>query len=138
MIEYRKRVDDDRNIARVVSRLIREVLAMKPEAQRKLLADLTSSRGKSHRRYARKSCFTAAEFSCRGRLFAGYITDIGPGGVFIEISGEFDGIGENDPVILVFPHPDSGVPVRLEGRIARVSRKGVGISFANLLEDLLR
>lgn len=138
MIEYRKPEDDDRNISRVVSRLIRVILAMSPGEQRQLLSDLDAASGASKRQYSRKSCFTAVQFSCRERLFPGYITDIGPGGVFIEISGEFHGINQGDRLILTFPHPDSGVDVRLEGRIARVHKTGVGVSFANLLEDLLR
>ncbi|NOY70152.1 MAG: PilZ domain-containing protein [Deltaproteobacteria bacterium] len=138
MIEYRKPEDDDRNISRVVSQLIRAILAMAPGEQRQLLSDLRAANGVSKRQYSRKNCFTAVQFSCKEKLFSGYITDIGPGGVFVEISGKFHGINRGDSMILTFPHPDSGVDVRLEGRIARVRKTGVGVSFANLLEDLLR
>ena len=64
----------------------------------------------------------------------GFINDISAGGVFIETRMPFR---NNEPISLNFVLPDDPErQIKIIGRIARISPRGVGVEFLSTDEDL--
>lgn len=128
----------DESISGVVSQLIKLVLAMPIEEQRRLLADLKTRKGESKRNTPRKSYFASVQFTAAGLLYSGYITDISPTGVYIEAPAtDLKRLSHGEAVILIFQHPDTKANIKLTAKITRIDQNGIGVRFNQNLEDLL-
>lgn len=100
------------------------------------------------RKYARKDCFTLADYAVRGRVYRDFIRNISDGGAYIE-SGKAVPVGqeitltfskpvfvvpaktspEGQPIFITFNEPVSVVPVKKSGRVAWAGPEGFGVQF---------
>lgn len=122
---------DERNIG---AQLVQQIMSMPLEKRCRLLGELKAQRGSSKRIYSRQEYITPVHCSVNRMLINGFITDISKGGAFIDTSRIRDlGFSIGNPIIMNFIHPDYKIHVRANGRIARVTKKGLGIRFDDLL-----
>ena len=132
----------------VVEQLINKIKMMRPEQQQRLLEMIddgslvaveeeipSSDPQEGQRQHARKSYFMSVDYAVKDRCFRDFIKDISAGGVFIETHHLFP-VGET--ISLSFMVPNYPVPVKITGRIARVSPAGLGIEFIKDNEELIR
>jgi Tfp pilus assembly protein PilZ len=132
----------------VVEQLINKIKMMRPEQQQRLLEMIddgsldaaeeeipSSDPQEGQRQHARKSYFMSVDYAVKDRCFRDFIKDISAGGVFIETHHLFP-VGET--IALSFMVPRYPVPVKITGKIARVSPEGLGIEFLKENEDLIK
>jgi len=133
----------------VVERLINKIKSMQPDQQLRLLEMIDdgllapaeeeeipgSDPQGGQRQYARKPYFMTVDYAVRDRCFRDFIKDISAGGVFIETHHLFP-VGET--ISLSFMVPRYPVPVKIAGRIARVSPDGLGIEFLKENKELIK
>lgn len=116
------------------TQLVQRIMAMPLEKRCQLLGELKATRGSSKRIYSRQEYITPVHCSINRMLINGFITDISKGGAFIDTSRIRDlGFSTGDPIIMNFIHPDDKTHVRAAGRIARITNKGLGIRFDDML-----
>lgn len=132
-------VAEDENISSVVSQLIKMVLAMPIEEQRRLLGELKAREGKVNRGDFRKSFFTSVQFTVAGLLYSGFITDISSTGVFIEApKTDLARLRPEAAAILIFQHPETKQNIKLTAKIVRIDENGIGVRFNQIQKDLGR
>ncbi len=135
----KKFVAGDENISSVVSQLIKMVLAMPIEEQRRLLGELKAREGKANRADFRKSYFTSVQFTVAGLLYSGFITDISSTGVFIEApKTDLNRLRPDEAAILIFQHPETKRNIKLTAKIVRIDENGIGVRFNQVQENLVR
>ncbi len=116
------------------AQLVRRIMTMPLEKRCQLLGELKAMRGSSKRIYSRQEYITPVHCSVKRMLINGFITDISKSGAFIDTSRIRDlGFSTGDPIIMSFIHPDYKTHVKAAGRIARITNKGLGIRFDNML-----
>lgn len=87
------------------------------------LSDL--NQGLEKRNHPRMPCSAPIEYATQDRTFRNLSRDISMGGLFVETWDSFS-LGENITVALPIVKQE---PVRLKGKVVRVERQGIGISF---------
>ena len=116
------------------SQLIRRVMNMHPEKRYRLLGELKAQSELSKRIYPRKEYITPVHCCVKQKLIKGFITNISKGGAFIDTSRIRElGFSSGDPIIMNFIHPKYKTHLRACGRIARLTKKGLGIRFDDLI-----
>jgi len=124
--------------SKITEQLIGRVVSLSEEAQRKLLDLLDEWNFLGKREYSRQSCLIAVDYSTKDRFFKDFIQDISAGGVFIETREPFT-IGQQ--VALTFTIPNSQVPFRVSGEIARSTSDGIAVKFKQVTkyqEEILK
>ena len=122
------------NISAITARLFGLILKMPIEERRKLMEDLEARQGAQQRQFSRKDYFMSVQSVVNERLYDGFIKNISPAGIFIEIAHEdVKSIRVGDPIILTFKHPDSQKPLKITGEVVRMEEGGIGVSFHQLL-----
>jgi len=132
----------------VVEQLINKIKSMRPDQQQRMLEIIddelsgaaeeeiaVSDPQGGQRQYTRKPYFMTVDYAVKDRFFRDFIKDISAGGVFIETHHLFP-VGET--IALSFMVPRYPVPVKITGKIARVSPEGLGIEFLKENEDLIK
>lgn len=124
--------------SKLTEQLIGRITSMPEEAQRKLMDLLDEWNFLGKREHSRQSCLIAVDYSTKDRFFKDFIQDISAGGVFIETREPFK-IGQK--VALTFTIPNSQVPFRVSGEIARSSSDGIAVKFKQVTkyqEEILK
>lgn len=116
----------------VTTKLIQIVLHMPPDERRMLYEDLKGRGDQKRREYPRKDYFMIAECLVADKLHKGYIKNISPVGLFIEVNPSKQ-IEPGSKITLTFSHPDSTGHVKTTGKIVRVEDKGFGVHLDNLV-----
>lgn len=83
------------------------------------------------RRYPRKACFTDVDYVARGRSYFDVVTNISQGGACVRTQRPFitgDGISLDFSLL--------GLTTHVEGRIAWVGARSIGIEFTSVVADL--
>lgn len=118
----------------VAHRLFQFITSMSDDERRTLLKLLEEGllKGKCRRQYARVARQVPVTHANERQTYRDFIRDISLGGVFMLTSVPFK-VG--DEIILVFNSGDRGNPVRMLGKVARVTPEGVGVRFTSLSND---
>ena len=109
---------------------------MSDTEMRQLLNDLENwQKSKNEKRkHARRSTLIDITYSSdKRRVFEGFIRNISAGGLYIETKLVSE-LGQQ--LKMTFSHPESGNPIKVEGKIVRVDSGGIGVRFNRLLSDL--
>jgi chromosome partitioning protein len=83
----------------------------------------------------RTECFIHTHFVVQGRVYAGYIQDISPSGVFIETR---ESLGVNQPIVLTFQSLRGGKHFKAKGSIVRITPTGIGVHFEEEIKFQLK
>ena len=110
----------------VSSRLINMVLDMSLPSQLKLLGDLDKSGYERARKFVRKPHVFVVDCETEDTFFQEYIKDISAGGLFLKSEHPLI-VGQEIRMTFQLPHHEKIFHVL--GRVARISRDGVGIRF---------
>ena len=114
------------NESRYVDRLFEIISDMSEEKQKELLDDLESGEVKKIRKHPRKECLITVNYATKDRAYQNFIQDISTEGAFIETRESFT-VG--DKILLTISYSNEQRPFKIEGEVARIDPKGVGIKF---------
>lgn len=115
----------------VTHRLFQLITSMSDDERRTLLKLLENGllRGKCRRGYFRKSLRLPVTFAVGQRAHRTFIKDMSLSGVFILTGIPFHA---GEQVRIVLRDKENHNPVKILGRIARVTTKGIGVEFFSL------
>ena len=102
---------------------------MSESEMRQLLEDLEKwqeSKSDDKRRHPRQDIFITTDFADDKRVYRETIRNISLDGLFIETGMP---LLMNQELTLTFSLPDSEIPVKVKGKIARIDSKGVGVTL---------
>jgi c-di-GMP-binding flagellar brake protein YcgR len=118
----------------VTHRLFQFITSMSDDERRTLLRFLESGqlKGKCRRGYFRKPLELPVTYAVGERAFRNSTKDISLGGVFISTRTPFQA---GQRIRMVFRNEDSNNSVKILGRVARVTPKGIGVEFLSLDSD---
>lgn len=120
---------EDENKQDVENQLINFIRNMPPGKQKELLALLNEWRVLGKRASERRQCLIAVDYASGERLFKDFIREISASGAFIETREMFlDG----EDMALSFTMPNSPIPFRIAGTIARTTPEGIAVTFDKL------
>ena len=114
------------NESQYVDRLFEIISDMSEEEQKELMNDLENREIKKIRKHPRKECLIAVNYATKGRAYQNFIQDISTEGVFIETRESF---AVGDKILLTISYSNEQRPFKIEGEVARIDSKGVGIKF---------
>jgi len=115
--------------SRYVDRLFEIISDMSEKEQKELLNGLEGGKINKIRKHPRKECLIIVHFAAKGRAYQNFIQDISTEGVFIETREHFT-VGEK--IFLTISYSNAQRPFKVEGEVARVDPKGIGIKFKKL------
>lgn len=120
--------------ATLTHRLFQFITNMSEDERRTLLNLLEKGllKDKCRRKYFRVERRLPVVYANERHAYRNFIRDISLGGVFMLTSVPFK-VG--DEIRIVFNYEDRENPVRLLGRVARVTPEGVGVRFISLNND---
>ncbi|MCG6878588.1 MAG: PilZ domain-containing protein [Deltaproteobacteria bacterium] len=101
-------------------------MELSEEQQKTLIGELELRLSKEKRRHTRKSVTTVVDFASQGLSYREFVQDISESGVFIQTSRSFS---EGNEITLIFSLPQSPKQLKIEGRITRVTDRGIGVEF---------
>ena len=115
-------------------RLFQLITSMSEDERRTLLNLLENGllKGKCRRKHFRIERRLPVIYANERHAYRNFVRDISLGGVFMLTSVPFR-VG--DDIRIVFNYGDQGNPVRLLGKVARVTPEGVGVRFISLNQD---
>lgn len=116
----------------VTTSLIDTVMKLDIQERCRILGKLKAISGDSKRKHNRIDVFSPVEYVIDGRMSSGFIKDINTTGMFID-DPHYSGptLKPGQDVTMVFNHPHTGEHAKVTGKIARVTREGVGVWFNN-------
>ncbi|MDX9786552.1 MAG: PilZ domain-containing protein [Desulfobacterales bacterium] len=114
---------------------LNEVIKQLSQAQQKYLLAAIKQWIKDDRDYPRIDYCTEVIYSDNQRIASGVTRNISATGMFIEPAGPFS-VGRE--IIMTLEHPKSRKPVKVNGRITRKDKKGIGIKFEREITGILR
>ena len=109
---------------------------MSDAEMRQLLKDLEKWQNSKDekRKYPRKTTLMDITYSSdQRRVFEDFVRNISAGGLYIETNLVTE-LGQQ--LNMTFSHPESGIPIKVSGKIIRVDSGGIGVRFNKLLSDL--
>jgi Tfp pilus assembly protein PilZ len=113
------------------------IISSMPENEiRKLLKGLEKwqqSKLVDKRKHSRKHTSIYASFKTNGLSFKDFIKNLSAGGLFIETGIP---LSVSKKLSISFPHPDSGTPIKVAGKIVRIDSKGIGVKFDKPRSDI--
>ncbi len=112
--------------AALTRRLLKRVAGMSFEEQRALLEMLETRTDVEKRELPRRSSALVVTYTDACRRYEDLARDISAGGLFIETRERFV-VG--DQIGIAFRLPDVSAPIRLSGKIVRISPTGIGVQF---------
>jgi len=112
--------------AALTRRLLKRVAGMSFEEQRALLEMLETRTDIEKRELPRRSSALVVTYTDACRRYEDLARDISAGGLFIETRERFV-VG--DQIGIAFRLPDVSAPIRLSGKIVRISPTGIGVQF---------
>ena len=106
---------------------LQDIISSMPESkQRKLLKALQDDTPKERRKFPRKSVLISADYSKSRQMFNDFIKNISGNGIFIETKRSFE-VGEE--MTISFKLPDVKLPIKVRGKVARLTPEGIGVTF---------
>ena len=114
------------NESRYLVRLFEIISDMSEEEQKKLFNDLETRKIKKIRKHPREECLITVNFAAKGRAYQNFIQDMSIEGAFIETRESFS-VG--DQILLTISYSNEQRPFKIEGEVARIDPKGLGIKF---------
>ncbi len=130
----RKITEDDVHASSVTKILIETIMGMSLDERCQILGELKALTGSSKRNYSRREYSAHVQCMISGNLIKGDIRNISKGGVFVDLAPMARrSFYVDDPVTLIFEHPDTGRNIKVTGIIVRINQKG----FAVRLDELL-
>jgi len=114
------------NESRYMDRLFEIISNMSVEQQKELLDYLEKREIKKIRKHPRKESLITVNYASKGRAYQNFIQDISAEGVFIETREPFT-VG--DKILLTISYSKELRPFKIEGEVARIDPKGVGVKF---------
>lgn len=118
----------------VTHRLFQLITDMSDDERRTLLKLLEDGllRGKCRRAYFRKPLRLPVTYAVGQRAYRNFIRDISLSGVFIVTTTPFQ---PGEQIRIVFRDRDNHNPIKILGRIARITKEGIGVEFLPLNTD---
>ena len=115
----------------VTHRLFQLITSMSDDERRTLLKLLGNGllRGKCRREYYRKPLRLPVTYAVGQSTYRNFIKDISLGGVFIFTGIPFQA---GEQIRIVFRDKGHNSPVKILGRVARVTPEGIGVEFFSL------
>lgn len=120
------------NVSEITSKLIGFILHMSPDDRRQLYMDLKLKYSDKKRKHVRKNYFMVVECAVENRFHQGYIKNISPSGMFIEMNTAKT-IATGAPITMTFSHPDSKKHIKTNGQIVRVENAGIGVHLSDTI-----
>ncbi len=120
------------DLSAITAKLFGIILKMSLEERRELLAQLETQQNDKKRQHPRRDYFMVVEYAVEDRLFSGYIKNISPGGLFIEMDLS-EKLAPGQRLTLTFTHPDTGKHIKTHGEIVRIENSGIGVHFDNMI-----
>jgi Tfp pilus assembly protein PilZ len=118
----------------ITKQAIELITTMSLEEKCKLLGELKTSKGQSRRQFTRQDYVTPVHLVVKGTLINAYTKNISKGGVFIDTSRAYElKFMPGDAITMNFDHPQFKRPIKITGKIVRVTKAGVGVSFDEYL-----
>jgi Tfp pilus assembly protein PilZ len=100
----------------------------------KLLGELKATKGLSRRQFTRQDYVTPVHMVVKGALISAYTKNISKGGVFIDTPRAYElKFAPGDAITMNFDHPQLRRPIKITGKIVRVTKAGIGVSFDEYL-----
>jgi Tfp pilus assembly protein PilZ len=106
--------------------IFEKIGSMSDEEMRQLLKRLEARQDKEQRKYSRKDFLTITDYNVDDRYYRDFIQDISASGVFIRTSQKFS-VGQS--ILMTFMSPDNQKPFRINGKIIRTQKDGIGVKF---------
>ena len=103
------------------------------EQKQRLLSVLEDLRKTDRRKHPRKPCSISITCTVQDRDFTDIVTNISPGGVFIQTS---EALSVGQQVTLAFSSPDQEEPINATGKIVWDSPNGIGVKFTSASNNL--
>jgi Tfp pilus assembly protein PilZ len=125
---------DENNISEVTARLIELILQIPPEERLTILKNIERKYNKGKRGSSRESSFMDVVFATNDRAFKGFIQNISNEGILIESKGTFH-VGQK--LTMTFALFNKKGPVKITGKIVRISAEGLGIKFSHPIQEFL-
>ena len=118
----------------ITHRLFQVITSMSDDERRTLLELLEKGllKGKCRRGYLRKSLKLPVTYAIGENTYRDSTKDISLGGVFIFTRRYFQ-IGQQ--IRMVFRNKDNNNPVKIFGKVARVTPEGIGVKFLSMNND---
>jgi hypothetical protein len=110
----------------IAERLQELIQNMSEQEQLKLLDLLEGEASLEKRNFPRKPVSIMVDYCKSDRVFKDFIQDVSGSGVFIETKQHFE-VGEE--IKMSFTLPDVKRPVKVEGKVVRVTPEGIGVTF---------
>jgi len=109
--------------------IIKRVRNLSHDQKKEILEILKIWQSGKQREYKRLSTTTNIDVVVGDRVIQTDAMDISAGGVFINVSGQFE---VNKHVRVVFSVPGYDKPFKLQGKIVRVEQTGIAIKFEDI------
>jgi hypothetical protein len=118
----------------ITKQAIEMVTNMSLDEKCKLLGELKATKGLSRRQFTRQGYVTPVHLVVKGILVNGYTKNISKSGVSIDTTKAYElKFAPGDAVTMNFDHPQIRRPIKITGRIVRVTKSGIGVSFDEYL-----
>ncbi len=110
--------------------LIEAVMKLDLHARCRILGEMKAISGSSRRKYSRVDFFSPIQYVINDRLSSGFIKNISVSGIFIEAPRHNSAeVKPGMAVKMIFDHPYTGNHLKIDGKIVRVAKSGLGIRF---------
>lgn len=127
-----------KKINATISNLFQIVIQLEEEQQKELLDHADQLLVKERRQNLRKSCNIPINYASSDRVYSNQISNISANGLFIDTNQPI--MTDND-LIMTFRLEGFAKSLKIRGKIARTTEKGVGVEFKNIsphVEDMIR
>jgi type IV pilus assembly protein PilZ len=88
---------------------------------------------RERRKHPRKACAIAVDGLAPSFVFKAFITNISPGGVFIQTPDTF---AANEEIVLIFPLPYHEERIKVAGKVLWNAPGGLGVAFQDTPDGL--
>jgi hypothetical protein len=118
----------------ITKQVIEMITNMSLDEKCKLLGELKATKGLSRRQFTRQDYITPVHLVVKGTLVNGYTKNISKCGVFIDTTKAYElKFAPGDAITMNFDHPQFRRPIKITGKIVRVTQAGMGVSFDEYL-----
>ncbi len=120
--------------ANTTTQLIDRIMKQGIQERCRILGELMAMSGSSRRKYSRIDFFSPIEYVISGHLNTGFIRNISVTGIFIE-ARHYSGpeLKPGMSIMMTFNHPHTGAHTKIQGKIVRITRGGIGIRFDEII-----
>ncbi len=118
----------------ITKQVIEMITNMSLEEKCKLLGEFKTAKGLSRRQFTRHDYVTPIHLAVKGILINAFTKNISKSGVFIDTPRAYElKLAPGDAITMNFNHPQSRRPIKITGKIVRVTKSGMGVAFDEYL-----